>query len=238
MANAQNTQNTANTQNIPSGTQANQHNQNTQNITINNNGAPHKGAPDETGYTMPPDAGMSQMSQMPQMPQWIYGDPNLTYNGDVPSSGVSVYTMNGSTPYSGQANSPMPMPAAAGMNGETAAHAAARTAQGERMKNPLSMSATHMPSNSEDAYQASLRSLLDRNVGYFVVASFLVGSQRTITWQGILHTVGSDYIVLYQPDYERYISCDIYSIKFVQFHNVKGIPYCAASQNWQGQVTV
>ena len=90
------------------------------------------------------------------------------------------------------------------------------------------------PSNSEEAYQASLRSLLDRNVGYFIVASFLIGTQQTVTWQRILHSVGSDYLVLYQPDYERYISCDIYSLKFVQFHNVKGVPYCAASQNWQG----
>ncbi|MDE7244700.1 MAG: hypothetical protein K2O18_12105 [Oscillospiraceae bacterium] len=221
MANAQNTQSTANTQNVPNGTPATQHNQNTQNITINNN---HGVAPDETGYTMPPDPGV---------PQWIYGDPNLTYNGSVPSNGVSLYTMQGTTPYSGQDNSPMPLQIA-GMN----SHAASQTAQAERMRNPLSMSDTHMPSNSEEAYQASLRSLLDRNIGYFVVASFLVGSQRTITWQGILHTVGSDYIVLYQPDYERYISCDIYSIKFVQFHNVKGIPYCAASQNWQGQISV
>ena len=90
------------------------------------------------------------------------------------------------------------------------------------------------PSNSEEAYQASLRSLLNRNIGYFVVMTFLVGPNQPVTWQGILHTVGSDYVVLFQPDYERYISGDLYSLKFVQFHNVKGIPYCAASQNWQG----
>ena len=91
-----------------------------------------------------------------------------------------------------------------------------------------------MPADAGEAYQASLRSLLNRNVGYFVVATFMVGTQQAVTWQGILHTVGSDYIVLYQPDYERYISGDLYSLKFVQFHNVKGVPYCAASQNWQG----
>ena len=221
-----NNQNTSGTQNIPAGMQATQNNHNTQNITINNN------HPDETGYSMPPDSGA---------PQWIYGNPNLNYNGQPATNGVSVYTMNGTTPSSGMDNSPMPLQIA-GMNGETGApapaSAASQLAQSERMKNPLSMSATHTPSNSEEAYQASLRSLLDRNIGYFVVVSLLIGTQHTVTWQGILHTVGSDYIVLYQPDYERYISCDFFSIKFVQYHNVKGVPYCAASQNWQGQLSV
>ena len=107
-------------------------------------------------------------------------------------------------------------------------------AQSQRMKNPVNMAGTHMPAGPEEAYQASLRSLLSRNVGYFVVMTFLVGANQPVTWQGILHTVGSDYVVLYQPDYERYISGDLYSLKFVQFHNVKGVPYCAAAQNWQG----
>ena len=206
------------------GVQATQNNHNTQNITINNN---HPQAPDETSYTMPPDPGA------PVNGSWIYGNPNLNYNGQAPSSGVSVYTIDGITPPGNPESEAMPIP---GLNGE--AHAStgmsSGAAQSQRMKNPVDMAATHMPSSSEEAYQASLRSLLDRNVGYFIVASFLVGSQQTVTWQGILHTVGSDYLVLYQPDYERYISCDFYSLKFVQFHNVKGVPYCAASQNWQG----
>ena len=217
----------ANVQNTPAvpGMQATQNNHNTQNITINNN---NRAAPDETGYTMPPDTGA------PANSTWIYGSPNLTYDGQTPSSGVSVYTMDGSMPASDADSSPMPIP---GMNGENSPGTglSSAAAQSQRMKNPLSMSDTHTPSTAEEAYQASLRSLLDRNVGYFIVASFLIGTTQTVTWQGILHTVGSDYIVLYQPDYERYISCDFYSLKFVQFHNVKGVPYCAASQSWQGQ---
>ena len=197
-----------------------QNGQNTQNITINNH---QTNNPDETSYSAPPDKG----------PSWVYGNPNLSYNGQPPSEGVSVYTMDGSTPPDDSDSAPMPIP---GMNGSTALGSiSSDAAQSQRMKNPLGMEATHMPSNSAEAYQASLRSLLDRNVGYFVVATFLVGTQQSVTWQGILHTVGSDYIVLYQPDYERYISCDFYSLKFVQFHNVKGVPYCAASRTWQGQ---
>lgn len=188
---------------------------------------PSMNAPDETNYNMPPDSGA------PVSGSWIYGDPNLNYSGQMPSSGVSVYTMQGIAPASDPNNRPMPIP---GMNGsvpqETVSSSAA---QSERMKNPVNMAATHMPANNAEAYQASLRSLMHRNIGYFVVITFLVGTQQSVTWQGILHTVGSDYIVLYQPDYERYISCDFHAIKFVQFHNVKGVPYCAASRTWQGQ---
>ena len=110
-------------------------------------------------------------------------------------------------------------------------------AQSQRMKNPVDMETTHNPTNSRDAYQASLRSLLARNVGFFIAATFLTGTQRMVTWQGILHTVGSDYIVIYQPDYERYISCDFYALKFVQFHNTKNTPYCASSHTWMAQDT-
>ncbi len=207
------------------GVQNTQNNHNTQNITINNNRP--QSYPDETGYTMPPDTGA------PVNGTWVYGSPDLSYDGKSPSNGVSVYTMDGSTPPGNPDSVPMPIP---GMNGEThmGTGISRAAAQSERMKNPVSMADTHLPPDSETAYQASLRSLLDRNVGYFIVASFLIGTQQTVTWQGILHSVGSDYLVLYQPDYERYISCDIYSLKFVQFHNVKGVPYCAASQNWQG----
>ena len=67
-----------------------------------------------------------------------------------------------------------------------------------------------------------------------MVATFLMGTTQSVTWQGILHTVGSDYFVLYQPDYDRYVSCDLYSVKFVQFHNVKGVPYCASARTWEG----
>lgn len=175
-------------------------------------------APDETGYYMPAD---------PAGDSWVYGDPGLT-GGQAPSTAPSQSPASGQTPPPSQA----PIP---GMNGgEALGGVSSAAAQSQRMKNPVDMAHTHMPAGAEDAYQASLRSLLNRNVGYFIAATFLIGPNQPVTWQGILHTVGSDYIVLYQPDYERYISGDLYSLKFVQFHNVKGVPYCAASQSWQG----
>ena len=199
-----------------------------QNMPMNHNGEvrPAVGLPDETRYTMPPDAMASQGDA------WTYGDPNLTYGGQPASPGVGDYVMRGSSMTGGPDSAPMPIQ---GLNGNTAgSNISSNLSQSQRMKNPIDMESTHTPADNREAYQASLRSLLSRNVGYFIVATFMVGTQQTVTWQGILHTVGSDYLVLYQPDYERYISCDLYALKFAQFHDVKGIPYCAASQSWQG----
>ena len=168
-------------------------------------------APDETGYFMP-------QTPSPSNDSWVYGAP-----GQPQEAG------SGAAPGWDQ------MAPIQGMNGgDRLGGLSSAAAQSQRMKNPVDMASTHMPADSETAYQASLRSLLNRNIGYFVVATFQVGPNQPVTWQGILHSVGSDYLVLYQPDYERYISGDLYSLKFVQFHNVKGVPYCAASQVWQG----
>lgn len=132
-------------------------------------------------------------------------------------------------------NPGMPVPGMGGANYGTGPSSAFE--QSQRMKNPVDMETTHNPTNSSDTYQASLRSLLARNVGFFIVATFLTGTQRMVTWQGILHTVGSDYLVIYQPDYERYISCDFYALKFVQFHNTRSTPFCASSHTWMAQDT-
>ncbi len=180
---------------------------------MNSQDLPIPYAPDETGYYMP--------QEEPRGDSWVYGEP-VPGGQSMPDQSAPVQ--------SAPIQSPVP-----GMNGgERLGGVSSAQAQSQRMKNPVDMAGTHMPAGAEDAYQASLRSLLNRNIGYFVVMTFLVGPNQPVTWQGILHTVGSDYVVLYQPDYERYISGDLYSLKFVQFHNVKGVPYCAASQNWQG----
>ncbi|MCI9036635.1 MAG: hypothetical protein HFF80_02630 [Oscillospiraceae bacterium] len=180
---------------------------------------PPMSAPDETGMRMPPEAASTMNNS------WVYGDPSLGYAGQLPPGGAESFTVS--------VREPAPIQ---GMNSEgRLEEISSAAAQSQRMKNPVDMEGTHMPANASEAYQASLRSLLNRNVGYFVVATFQIGPQQSVTWQGILHTVGSDYIVLFQPDYERYISGDLYSLKFVQFHNVKGVPYCAAAQSWQGQ---
>lgn len=173
---------------------------------------------DETGYAMPPDSGGMVSYEMPQQ-TWDTRTAQQSWNIGMPVPGMGMGNMGNMGNMSGMG----------GMGPSSA------FAQSQRMKNPVDMETTHNPTNARDAYQASLRSLLARNVGYFIVASFLVGTGRMVTWQGILHTVGSDYLVIYQPDYERYISCDFYALKFVQFHNTVNTPYCVSSNAWTGR---
>lgn len=96
-------------------------------------------APDETGYYMP--------QEEPRGESWIYGEP-------VPG---------------GQAGAEREVPVqrpVPGMNGgEPLGGVSAALAQSQRMKNPVDMAGTHMPSGADEAYQASLRSLLNRNIG-------------------------------------------------------------------------
>ncbi len=182
-----------------------------------------QGTPDETRYTMPPDAGTGQGGWTAEG----MGGMNTGMNGM--NAGMS-----GMSGMSGMEMERFPLPGQTppeGMGGSVPGGRPQFTVpQSQRMKNPLDMAATHSPSDTRESYLASLRSLLHRNVGYFVVATFLVGTQQAVTWQGILHSVGSDYLVIYQPNYNRYVSCDLYAVKFVQFHDTKDVPYC--STNW------
>lgn len=77
---------------------------------------------------------------------------------------------------------------------------------------------TEDPAGRRDVTNSSIRGLLARNLGYYVVASFLMGTQQAIQWEGILASVGNDYLVIYQPDQNRFVSGDIYSLKFMEFH--------------------
>ena len=77
---------------------------------------------------------------------------------------------------------------------------------------------TEDPAGRREVTNSSIRGLLARNLGYYVVASFLMGTQQAIQWEGILASVGNDYLVIYQPDQNRFVSGDIYSLKFVEFH--------------------
>lgn len=74
------------------------------------------------------------------------------------------------------------------------------------------------PAGNREVTNSSVRGLLARNLGYYVVASFLMGTQQAIQWEGILASVGNDYLVIYQPDQNRFVSGDIYALKFVEFH--------------------
>ena len=97
------------------------------------------------------------------------------------------------------------------------------------LENPVSQEVMANPTSNSEVYQASMKSLLARNIGYYVVATFQIGSQGTVSVPGFLYTVGNDYIVLYQPDKGRFVTGDLYALKFVDFHQTQSLP-----QNYPG----
>lgn len=82
------------------------------------------------------------------------------------------------------------------------------------------------PTTMEEVYKGSLKAMLRRNQGSYVVATFLVGTQSTVSWEGILYDVGNDYVTLYQQGRDRYVVCDIYSLKYIEFYDTRSREMC------------
>lgn len=82
------------------------------------------------------------------------------------------------------------------------------------------------PASTSEAFLGSLKSMLLRNRGSFVTATFLIGTQGTTTWEGILYDVGNDHIIIFQPGRERYIACDIYALKYIEFYDTRRREVC------------
>ena len=83
----------------------------------------------------------------------------------------------------------------------------------------------------------SWKALLSRYEGSYVVATFLVGTQNTVSWEGILFDVGNDYLTIYQESRDRYIVSDYYSLKFIEFYDVERRRRCAEllrEDGWTG----
>ena len=87
-----------------------------------------------------------------------------------------------------------------------------------------------------EAQAGSWKALLSRNLGNFVVATFLIGTQGTVAWEGILYDVGNNYLTIYQAGRDRYIVCDIYSLKYIEFYDTNRRQMCdelLRQQGWQ-----
>lgn len=63
----------------------------------------------------------------------------------------------------------------------------------------------------------SWKGMLARNIGRSVIVSFLVGTHSTVVAAGTLQEVGNDYITLFHPGRQAYLTADLYSIRFVEF---------------------
>ncbi len=82
------------------------------------------------------------------------------------------------------------------------------------------------PATVGEAFLGSLKSMLLRNRGNFVAATLLIGTQGTMVWEGILHEVGNDYFIIYQAGRQRYILCDIYALKYMEFYDTRQRELC------------
>ena len=105
------------------------------------------------------------------------------------------------------------------------------------MQNDLPVEVIQAPTSVGEAYLGSWKALLSRYEGSYVVATFLVGTQNPISWEGILHSVGNNYLVIFQPDQGRYITGDLYALKFVEFSDSAPgvVPPCTGYRRRDGQ---
>ena len=131
----------------------------------------------------------------------------------------------------GMGNAHMPD---SGMSGEQMAAWERQSGDGLHMGSMLSAETFEDPVTNAEMLRASLKGLLMRNIGFYVVASFQIGQGDPVSWEGILHSVGTDYILIYQPDVDRYISGDIHALKFVEFHNTKNVTPWAGYRRQDG----
>ena len=46
------------------------------------------------------------------------------------------------------------------------------------------------------------------------------------SWEGVLYEVGNDFVTIYQPGRDRYIVCDIYSLKYIEFYDTQRRELC------------
>ncbi len=70
-----------------------------------------------------------------------------------------------------------------------------------------------------DAYQGSIQQIMRDNIGEYMDVEFLIGTGSLTTRSGVLTNVGVSYIVLYDSAKDRYMICDLYSVKFVTIYN-------------------
>lgn len=105
---------------------------------------------------------------------------------------------------------------------------------GLNMQNHLPSEIIESPTTVNEAYLGSLKATLLRNKGNFIVATFLVGTQNLMTWEGVLYEVGNDYVTIYQPARDRYVVIDMYSLKYMEFYDTRQRELCDRLLREQG----
>ena len=103
------------------------------------------------------------------------------------------------------------------------------------LRNHLPIEVIDSPVSLEEARLGSLKAMLAKYIGSYIVASFLVGTQNMVSWEGILYDVGNDYLTIYQENRDRYVVSDYYSLKFIEFYDTQRQKICDTimrENNW------
>ena len=160
-----------------------------------------------SGQTMPQNMDWSGEITMPRT------RPALDTGMGGMQNGMGVWDETGNAP--GMQN---------GMNGSNAMQRPMQ--RNLDMQNNLSDEVITAPVSTAEVYAGSLKAMLRRNLGNYVVATFLVGTQGTVSWEGVLYDVGNDYVTIYQPGRDRYVVIDMYSLKYMEFYDVQRRRLC------------
>jgi len=68
------------------------------------------------------------------------------------------------------------------------------------------------------AMEGSMQQFLSDNLGTYVIIEFLIGTQTLTRKAGVLYAVGTSVVTLYEEVSQTFVTCDIFSIKFVTFY--------------------
>ena len=71
--------------------------------------------------------------------------------------------------------------------------------------------------------QDTFSEILSANIGAYVLVQFLIGSTSLVDKEGYLYAVGLNFVTIYEPLDDRYVVCDLYSVKFVTIYNTPPI---------------
>ncbi|MBR2500725.1 MAG: hypothetical protein IKL09_00145 [Clostridia bacterium] len=67
--------------------------------------------------------------------------------------------------------------------------------------------------------QDTFAEILSANIGAYVLIQFLIGTGSLVDKEGYLYAVGQNFVTIYEPLDDRYVVCDLYTVKFVSIFN-------------------
>ncbi len=102
--------------------------------------------------------------------------------------------------------------------------------------NNMNMGAMNIPANQPNTYTAdmgihfpppenfnteamkgSFQQILSENIGNYAHIDFLIGTTELVRKSGYIFAVGRGVVTLYDDANNVYVTCDVYSVKFVTF---------------------